>query len=87
MVLPNTLSGGAWPSSVRVVKAFLRELPLLPKGFSEKLDIKRLRQRCPVKSGNEQDPRPMLLSFLSGSEYSWGTAVDKMTANMVKRLL
>ncbi len=52
MVLPNTLSGGAWPSSVRVV-------------------------RCPVKSGNEQDPRPMLLSSLSGGEYSWGTAGDK----------
>ncbi len=33
--------------------------------------------RCPVKSGNEQDPRPMLLSFLSGDEYSWGTAGDK----------
>ena len=72
--LPDTLSGAAWPSSslegnnkmpswndkVRAVKAFLRELPLLPKGFSEKLDIKGLRQRCHVKSCNEQDPCPML---------------------------
>jgi len=33
--------------------------------------------RCPVKSGNEQDPRPMLLLFLSGGKYSWGTAGDK----------
>ena len=36
MVLPDKLSGGAWPSSVRGVS-------------------------CPLKCGNEQDPRPMLL--------------------------
>ena len=52
MVLPNTLSGGAWPSSVRVV-------------------------RCPVKSGNEQDPRPMLPRHISVCQHSWGTAGDK----------
>ena len=35
--LPDTLRGGAWPSSARAV-------------------------RCPVKSGNERDLRPQLLS-------------------------
>ena len=40
-VLPDTLRGGAWPSSVRAV-------------------------RCRLKCRNEQDPRPMLLSFVFG---------------------
>ena len=39
--LPNTLSGGAWPSSARAVK-------------------------CPVKSGNERDPRHYLQPVLLG---------------------
>ena len=33
--------------------------------------------RCPVKSGNEQDPRSMLLRYISVCQHSWGTAVDK----------
>ncbi len=33
--------------------------------------------RCPVKSGNEQDPRPMLLRYTSVCRHSWGTAGDK----------
>ena len=38
-VLPDTLRGGAWPSSVRAV-------------------------RCRLKCRNEQDPRPMLLTYV-----------------------
>jgi hypothetical protein len=33
--------------------------------------------RCPVKSGNEQDPRPMLPRHISVCQHSWGTAGDK----------
>ena len=33
--------------------------------------------KCPVKSGNEQDPRPMLLWYISVCQHSWGTAGDK----------
>ena len=44
-VLPDKLRGGAWPSSVRVV-------------------------RCPVKSGNEQDPHPTLPWGSSELRYS-----------------
>lgn len=39
--LPDSLRGGAWPSSVRTVKH-------------------------PVKSGNEQDPRPQLPAYPPG---------------------
>ena len=49
--LPDTLSGGAWPSSVRGVS-------------------------CPVKSGNEQDPCPMLLTG-HRPVHLWETAADK----------
>ena len=33
--------------------------------------------RCPVKSGNEQDPCPMLQLCISVCRHSWGTAADK----------
>ena len=33
--------------------------------------------RCPVKSGNEQDPCPMLPRHTSVCQHSWGTAGDK----------
>ena len=33
--------------------------------------------RCPVKSGNEQDPCPMLLWHITVCQHSWGTAGDK----------
>jgi len=52
--------------------------------------LQKFRQRCPVKSGNEQDPCPMLPRYIShpGSgnlqeqgdnicQHSWGTAGDK----------
>ncbi len=48
-ILPDALSGGAWPSSARAA-------------------------RCPVKSGNERDPRPQLLTRPPGRVHSVGTA-------------
>ncbi len=51
--LPDTLRGGAWPTSARAV-------------------------RCPVKSGNERDPRFQLLTLFRERVHSEKTASDKL---------
>jgi hypothetical protein len=54
------------------MKVRLKILPDKPRGAAWPSSARGAN--CPVKSGNERDPCPLLLSFPLGEEHSVGTA-------------